>query len=62
MKLTKTKEVFDAKNDLKDLVLHRLAHFKDTIKDSFYDLYYKEYRIKEEQRKQELLQYATDTG
>lgn len=62
MKLAKTKEVFDAKNDLKDLVIHRLNHFKETIKDSFYDLYYKEYRIKEEQRRQELLQYATDTS
>jgi hypothetical protein len=62
MKPTKTKEMFDAKRDLKQYILHRLHSLKDTVKDSFYELYLKEYKIKEEQRKQEQLEYASMTG
>jgi hypothetical protein len=62
MKLAKSKEVFDAKNDFKQHLIHRLNHLKETVKDSFYEIYLKEYRIKEEQRKQELMQYASDTA
>lgn len=62
MKPTKTKEMFDAKRDLKQYILQRLHSLKDTVKDSFYELYLKEYKIKEEQRKQEQLEYASMTG
>lgn len=60
-KLARGKELFDAKTMLKDHILHKLKFLKDTVKDSFYELYLKEYRIKEEQRKVEQLQYATNT-
>lgn len=62
MKPTKTKELFDAKNEFKGFLIHQLTYLKETVKDSFYELYLKEYRIKEETRKQELLQYASDTA
>lgn len=62
MNPTKTKEMFDTKRDFKLYILHRLYSLKDTVKDSFYELYLKEYKIKEENRKQEVLQYASQTG
>ena len=44
------------------MLLHRISHFQETVKDSFYELYLKEYRVREEQRRSEQLQYATETG
>ena len=62
MKPTRTKETFDAKNEFKAYLIHQLNFYKETVKDSFYELYLKEYRIKEEQKRQELIGYASETA
>ena len=61
LKMAKSKEVFDAKQQFKELLLHKLNHLQESVKDSFYGIFLKEYRIREEQRKQELMEYASDT-
>lgn len=60
--MAKSKEIFDLKGDFKTHLLHRAEIAKTTIKDSFYDAYLKEYKIREHQRKQELMQYASEAA
>ena len=61
-KLSKSKDIFDLKGDFKTHLLHRAEIAKGTIKDSYYDAYIKEYKIREHQKKQELMQYASEAA
>lgn len=59
-KQAKEKHTFDRKSELKERIIQKIK--ETSHKDEFYEAYLKEWKIKETQRKAELMQYATEAS